>query len=480
MLSILLTTFLLGAAVVSADYTPEALADEVKNLPGAENLQLNFRQFSGYLPVTATKNLHYWFVESQSAPATDPIAFWTNGGPGCSGLLGFMTEQGPLRPNKDMTLSLNPHSWNTIANMVFIEAPCGVGFSYSSDESGADYKTDDTQTAEDNFALLQQFFTRFPQYRTNDLYITSESYGGHYMPTLAKQIVDRNAAGKDPLLNFKGFAVGNPATTFYSAIPAGLDTYWGHQLISKPLWDRYQEECITNKNFTKCEDLFLAMYAEVGNLNPYALDYPVCLEDSPRKAGRAQRTWFLNHQLAAMHAEYSGVHDQGLQNIRKAIVGLEPVSDYEPCASDYMTTYLNKAEVKAALHVNSDVEWRDCSRTIRYNQLDGAKSMVPIYKYLIDKRFGLNILVYSGDDDEVCATIGTQSWIWDMGYHVEGRRWQQWLTTDGQTAGYLTKFRNTKLAFATVHGAGHEVPAYKPQAALELFAHYIKGEWTDA
>jgi carboxypeptidase C (cathepsin A) len=248
MLPLVLTTFLLGAAVVSADYTPEALADEVKNLPGTEKLDLNFRQFSGYLPVTATKNLHYWFAESQNNPATDPVAFWTNGGPGCSGLLGFMTEQGPLRPNKDMTLSLNPYSWNTIANMVFIEAPCGVGFSYSSDESGDDYKTDDATTAKDNYALIQQFLARFPQYRSNDLYITSESYGGHYMPTLAKEIVDRNSAGQDPSINFKGFAVGNPATTFYSAIPAGLDTYWGHQLISKPLWDRYQADCIATKN----------------------------------------------------------------------------------------------------------------------------------------------------------------------------------------------------------------------------------------
>eukprot|EP01039_Chlorochromonas_danica_P016600 gene16600-19649_t len=78
MLPLVLTTFLLGAAVISADYTPEALADEVKNLPGTEKLDLNFRQFSGYLPVTATKNLHYWFAESQNNPATGPVAFWTN------------------------------------------------------------------------------------------------------------------------------------------------------------------------------------------------------------------------------------------------------------------------------------------------------------------------------------------------------------------------------------------------------------------
>lgn len=481
MLSLVLASLLIGSAVVSADYTPEALADEVTNLPGAENLQFSFKQFSGYLSVSNTKHLHYWFVESSRSPSTDPVAFWTNGGPGCSGLLGFLTEQGPFRPQKDMSLALNPYSWNTIANMVFIEQPCGVGFSYSDDGTGDDYKTGDDQAAKDNFALIQQFFTRFPQYRTNDLYITSESYGGHYMPTLAKEIVDRNAAGQDPVLNFKGFAVGNPATTFYSAIPAGLDTYWGHQLVSKPLWDKYNDACLNShpKNFTLCEDYFLAMYLEVGNLNPYALDYPVCLEDSKRKFGRSQRTWFLNHQLEGLRAEYSGVEDRHIKSARNAIVGLQPVDGYEPCADDYMTTWLNLETVKSALHVKSDITWTDCSRTIRYDQLDGAKDMTSYYKYLIDGKFGLNILVYSGDDDDVCATIGTQSWIWGLGYNVQGRAWQQY-TVNGQTAGYLTKWRNTKLAFATVHGAGHEVPTYKPAEALALFDMYLKGELTNA
>jgi carboxypeptidase C (cathepsin A) len=75
------------------------------------------------------------------------------------------------------------------------------------------------------------------------LYIASESYGGHYMPQLSKEIVDRNTAAQDPILNFKGMAVGNPGTTFYSIIPAGIDTYWGHQLVSKPLYDGFVKDC---------------------------------------------------------------------------------------------------------------------------------------------------------------------------------------------------------------------------------------------
>ena len=46
-----------------------------------------------------------------------------------------------------------------------------------------------------------------------------------------------------------GFFLGNPATTFYSAIGAGLDTYWGHQMISKPLYDSFVSECRNAPHF---------------------------------------------------------------------------------------------------------------------------------------------------------------------------------------------------------------------------------------
>lgn len=115
-------------------------------------------------------------MESTGNPSEDPLTFWTNGGPGCSGLLGFFTEMGPFRPNKDLTLSLNPYSWNKLSNMVFIESPCGVGFSYSND--ALDYSTGDQTTATDNYWLIKAFLQRFPEYLNNSLYIASESYGG--------------------------------------------------------------------------------------------------------------------------------------------------------------------------------------------------------------------------------------------------------------------------------------------------------------
>ena len=61
-----------------------------------------------------------------------PVIVWMNGGPGCSSLGGFFTENGPFRAHKDgRTLFENEFAWNKIGHVLYIESPPGVGFSYS-------------------------------------------------------------------------------------------------------------------------------------------------------------------------------------------------------------------------------------------------------------------------------------------------------------------------------------------------------------
>jgi carboxypeptidase C (cathepsin A) len=88
-----------------------------------------------------------------------------------------MTEQGPLRPQPDGTLAQNEYAWNKVANYLFIEQPVGVGFSYSTTKSAYNNVGDD-EAAELNYNLVVKFFEKFPQYATNEFYISAESYGG--------------------------------------------------------------------------------------------------------------------------------------------------------------------------------------------------------------------------------------------------------------------------------------------------------------
>lgn len=68
------------------------------------------------------------FAESQNNPAKDPMLLWLTGGPGCSSLSALLTENGPYNILSDgKTLAENKYSWNTRANIVFLESPSGVG-----------------------------------------------------------------------------------------------------------------------------------------------------------------------------------------------------------------------------------------------------------------------------------------------------------------------------------------------------------------
>jgi carboxypeptidase C (cathepsin A) len=103
--------------------------------------------------------------------------------------------------------------WNRYSNMLYLESPAGVGFSYQDDVGpNGTYATDDLRTARLNLNFLLQFFKAFPKYAGREFYITGESYAGTYIPTLAWAIAQYNANQPSSPINFKGFAVGNPCS----------------------------------------------------------------------------------------------------------------------------------------------------------------------------------------------------------------------------------------------------------------------------
>ena len=45
----------------------------------------------------------------------------------------------------------------------------------------------------DNYVALLDFFDKFPQFKKNPFFVTGESYGGVYVPTLSYRILQGNS-----------------------------------------------------------------------------------------------------------------------------------------------------------------------------------------------------------------------------------------------------------------------------------------------
>ena len=158
------TALLAAAAAAAAPLLARAApaADAVPTLPGFDG-PLPSKHFSGYLPTGKATGvagqLHYWLIESEHSPETAPVALWLNGGPGASSLVGLLTENGQVATNVNSLnasdpestavpkLFYNPYSWSQVANVLYLEQPKGVGFSYCEDPESC--TNTDESTAED-------------------------------------------------------------------------------------------------------------------------------------------------------------------------------------------------------------------------------------------------------------------------------------------------------------------------------------------
>ena len=97
---------------------------------------------------------------------------------------------------------------NIVANVLFLESPAGVGFSYTNTSSDFN-TTGDSTTANDNVVFLLNWLERFPEYKKRDFYISGESYAGHYVPQLAHEILKHNKQANKTLINLKGIIVSD-------------------------------------------------------------------------------------------------------------------------------------------------------------------------------------------------------------------------------------------------------------------------------
>ena len=199
--------------------------------------------YSGYLKAGPVKYFHYMLNVADEDPEEKPLVLWLNGGPGCSSLDGWSVENGPMFLNTNGTFRMNEYSWNKAANMLYIESPGGVGYSFINSSLEEDNIINDDITAKDNLNALLSFFKKFPEYQKKDFYISGESYSGVYIPTLSIEIINYNKnVPEDYKINLKGILVGNDLTDMkYDYMPALLDFAFSHHITSYEYRINYNE-----------------------------------------------------------------------------------------------------------------------------------------------------------------------------------------------------------------------------------------------
>ncbi|CAG7898467.1 unnamed protein product [Brassica rapa] len=423
--------------------------DKVSKLPG-QNFNVDFTHYSGFVTTNEKlgRALFYWFFEAADDAASKPLVLWLNGGPGCSSVaFGEAEEIGPFHIKSDgKTLYLNQYSWNQAANILFLDAPVGVGYSYSNTSS--DLRSNgDKRTAQDSLKFLLKWVERYPEYKGREFYIVGESYAGHYVPQLSQAIVRHNKASGDNTINLKGYMVGNGLMDdFHDRL--GLFQYiWSLGFISDQTYSLLKLQCGFESfihSSKACDKILETADKEIGNIDQYSVFTPACIANASQ-----------SNMLLKKRPRTSRVSEQ-----------------YDPCTEKHSKVYFNLPEVQEALHVPPGLapsKWDTCSDVVNENWKDSSSSVLNIYHELIAA--GLRIWVFSGDADAVVPVTATRYSIDALNLRPLSP-YGPWYI-DGQVGGWTQQYAG--LNFVTVRGAGHEVPLHRPKEGLALFKAFISG-----
>ncbi|KAM0882429.1 hypothetical protein ACQ4PT_032299 [Festuca glaucescens] len=189
--------------------------------------------------------LFYYFIESEGDPRRDPVVLWLTGGDRCSVLSGLFFEIGPLKfitepydQNGTVPrLQYHPYSWTKVASVLFVDSPVGAGFSFSRNPKG--YDVGDVSSSLQLKTFLTKWFTEHPDHLPNPFYVGGDSLGGKLVPFLAHKISEDIEAGSSPVINLKGYLVGNPATGESIDGESRVPFLHGMGVISDQLYENY-------------------------------------------------------------------------------------------------------------------------------------------------------------------------------------------------------------------------------------------------
>ncbi|CAJ2510284.1 Uu.00g061840.m01.CDS01 [Anthostomella pinea] len=455
-----------------------------KEVPaGTCELDPDVKSYSGYADVSEGEHIFFWFFESRNEdPSEAPLTVWINGGPGSSSMIGMFEELGPCRVDYFGNVYSNPYSWSNVSNMLFIDQPSQVGFSYSTpvpayatdngivvlpDATCPDYAPADscgtyaypnitltansTTNAAPNFwKTLQGFMGAFPQYSRNGFHFATESYGGHYGPVFNAYIEEQNALNISGAkhIELESVLIGNG---WYDPI-VQYQAYYNFTVYPGNTYDYAPfNESIASMFYNN-------LYGP-GNCLDRLLD---C------KASGLNQVCKNADNFCAYLVE--SVYDDVLGRDEYDMRELTP----DPFPYGFYNDYLNTVAVQEAIGAFTNFSSNGAVGEAFDNTGDDGREMgtIEATRYLVSK--GITVALYAGDADYNCNWLGGQVVADEVaapGYADAG--FVDLCTSDGVVHGQVRQAG--KFSFTRIYESGHEVPFYQPLASLEFFDRVIKG-----
>ncbi|KAI2471716.1 carboxypeptidase S1 [Annulohypoxylon bovei var. microspora] len=456
-----------------------------KEVPaGTCELDPTVKSYSGYADVAEDQHIFWWFFEARNQdPSEAPLTVWINGGPGSSSMIGLFEELGPCGVDYFGKVYNNPYSWSNASNMLFIDQPTQVGFSYSKpvnawvsddgsivslpDATCPDYAEDSscgtysypnvtltansTTNAAPNFwKTLQGFMGAFPKYSRSGFHFATESYGGHYAPVFNAYIEEQNEkhipgakeiqletvlignGWYDPILQYQAyynFTVFPGNTYDYAPFNASIESQFYNNLYGPG-------NCLDRLNNCKATGL-----------------NQVCKNADSFCANLVESV-------------YDNVLGRDEYDMRELVP--------DPFPYGFYTDYLNSPELQSAIGAFINFTGNNVVYEAFDNTGDDAREMGTIedIRYLLSKN--ITVAIYAGDADYNCNWLGGEAVAEEIaapGFSQAG--YVDIVTSDNVTHGQVKQAG--KFSFTRIYESGHEVPFYQPLAALEYFERAIKG-----
>lgn len=409
-------------------------------LPGSDQTS-----YSGFLTVNKTYNssMFYWYFPAQDGNTSAPVLIWLQGGPGGSSLFGLFSEMGPYTLAKVGTKYValpRETTWNKHYAMLFIDNPVGAGFSYTDKDEG--YCTNEEEVAENLYSVITQFYMIYPNELKNELYITGESYGGHYVPAFAYKIHQMSSVPDTIAVPLKGIAVGDGWIDPVEMIPAYPDMMYNMGLIDENQRSVVQTYCSNTVdliNQGKMLDAFNEWDKFLnGDVWPYANYFHNC--------------------------SGSNDYDNFLRTNAPAEFG-------------YFGPYVNQPDIRKAIHVGNR-PFQDGHTCEIHLLADFMVSMKPRLQTLLDAPQQYKIVIYSGQLDVIIGAalterfLPTVQWSGQTDYTTAERMVWRISDSDPDVAGFVRVAKN--LQQVIIIGAGHIAPHDQPQRAMNMIDRMVQ------